>query len=211
MSKWTITGKVLDQSLFWKYNGQDKAEAETVTFEHSGSGLNYTFTPNEEAGAAYKRYNWTFEEAEIIKGENGTYALNFYSTSSTYVRSEKPYMSMEVTKEDICTWHKNDVWFREDLHFFVSRSGKKTHGVQSKFSSERCNICGYPADKECKRCKIQIKKLTKGREKSRFLKAAFDYYVSQGAEVTESFVIWPPNWEEGMQPLSKVEGSKENV
>lgn len=137
MAKEKFTGKVISQDLFYGEFGT-KVEVPTVTIQPDTSGF-YYITPigNTEHTREWLR-GW--EELEIKKVEDGLYHLFFYAVSTQHIRSDEPFLVIEMTMEQVCHWHKNDVWFAEDIHYIVRRKGKKITGTKGR---RRCIKCRY--------------------------------------------------------------------
>lgn len=135
------------------WNGIEVKEVE-ITDEFCGY---YIFIPMESYQKGFREvvintYKTDFEEIEIVRVSEDLYHLRFYRISSAYMRSETPFLVLEMTGEEIENWRRNDVWFEKEYHYLVRTEGKKVYGPEG---DRRCVKCRYLVgnnDTECKRC-----------------------------------------------------------
>lgn len=147
MTKAKFTGKVISQDIFYDRSGK-KVEVPEVCFNMEDY-VRYHFHP-EGNDTHTRSYITGFEEVEIKKVSDGLYHISFHSVSSPRfeIRTDA-FLIIEMTKEQICHWHKNDVWFNEEIGYIIRRAGKKIYG---KKDSRRCIKCQYLQRNDATEC-----------------------------------------------------------
>lgn len=137
-----FTGKVISHRIW--HDGANWVEVNNVTIKPDRFG-HYLLRPDADTFVMEKRW----EEIEVIDQADGTKHLHFYDVSSAYVRSENPFLVVEMTDDQYNTWNENDIWFREDRHYFVRTKGKK---IIKTGTSKRCIKCFYLVGEHATEC-----------------------------------------------------------
>lgn len=156
MAKAKFIGKVVSQSLFFNEKGDARVEVPSVSIEADQCGFYYIHPIGNEEHTRYWRKGW--EELEIKKVADGLYHISLYSVSSPKynIRSEEAFLVLEMTKEEVCNWHSSDVWFSEELNYFVNRKGKKFIGEGQRKRCIKCQYLQLADATECDRgCKVE--------------------------------------------------------
>lgn len=134
-----VTGKVLAQELWWKDDHtRDNVTEVTVKPDYCGR---YFFRADNGYGSVYRG---SFEEVYIKHVKDNIYHVGFMHNSSQYVRSDNPFLLVEMTKDELVKWHNNDYWFESECWYVVRRKGKRfTKSVRNGDNAMRCMTCRY--------------------------------------------------------------------
>lgn len=149
MAKVKFTGKVISHHIFFNRDENEFVNVPEVQFYPDTCGMYYIKAVGNEKPTQNWRRSW--EELEIVKVADGLYHMKFYAVSSPCynIRSEEPFMVLEMTKDQVCNWHSNDVWFEKGYHYIIRREGKKFY---QNGDTKRCIKCQYQVAKSSPIC-----------------------------------------------------------
>lgn len=145
----SIEAKVISQRLFFLRDKNEWANVPTVEIEPDYVGYYYIRAKgNEEPVTNWRKY---WEEMEIVKVADSLYHIKLYDMSAPRfnLRSDEPFLVLEMTKDEVCEWHSKDVWFSGEYHYIVRRAGKKIYGAEN---NRRCIKCQYLQRNDATEC-----------------------------------------------------------
>lgn len=147
--------KVKAQELWWNRDTDTKVGVTSINI--NGDTVGYYYLYPTTTGERTYTYKARWEEVSILQTGEGVYEVAFWAVSSSYVRSDNPFLVLEMTQEQLVQWNKLDVWFREEMWYVVRRKGNKfTKSRGNGADAMRCIQCRYlitesnPHDHVCK-------------------------------------------------------------
>lgn len=161
-----IIGKVNYQSIWWnreeRYENPPKLYVSEIEIKPDTVGYYYlTPTHTKDNGKHINPARWSWEEIDVVERRSyvmdnvykHTCQLSFYAVSSNHVRSDTPFLVLEMEKEMLEKWREQDYWFRNDSWYLVRENGKKFYGGQDDGGSgKRCIMCRYLQNPEATVC-----------------------------------------------------------
>lgn len=141
---------VTEDHIWWNDRGSGNARKVNVTEVYISRDTcgQYFIVPTMASEKTFT-YRCSWEELSILPLGDELYEVKLWAVSSSHVRSDNAFLTMELTKEQLIEWHANDVWFAEEMHYIVRRKGNWTYqsGSNGK-GARRCIKCGYLLGKE---------------------------------------------------------------